>query len=411
MNPNRRDALKAALGATSLLSMGTQAPSFLTRAAHAAGPDPAPARDTVLVVVQLAGGNDGLNTVVPHRDDAYARSRPTLRLNPGSLHRLDEDLGLHPSMGPMAELYREGLVCILQGVGYPNPNGGHSESMHIWQTADPASLGGQTGWLGRAIDAHREADPSLMPGAFVGSIAQPLAVNAARSIVPTYRSLGDAFVPGLGSGAPAQASAGRGGPSPSLADFLDRTAGAAADRSRRIETLADAPTGPYPAFQLAGQLRLAAQLIRADVGLRLIYTELGGAEPGGFDTHAGQALNHGALLEQLSASVAAFIHDLRRDGQLDRVALVTFSEFGRTVAENGRRGTDHGSAQPLFLAGGKLRGGLVGSHSSLDVLEGGGQKHHTDFRRVYATLLDRWLGLDSPPILGSRFEPLDLFTA
>jgi uncharacterized protein (DUF1501 family) len=155
-------------------------------------------------------------------------------------------------------------------------------------------------------------------------------------------------------------------------------------------------------------LRTVARLIRADVGIRIFYTELGGQEPGGFDNHANQAENHAALLYQLAESVSAFLLDLKRDNLLDRVLLMTFSEFGRTVKENGRRGTDHGSAAPLFLAGGRLRGGLVGSHPNLTDLENGGQKFHIDFRRVYATVLDRWLGFDSLPILGARFEPLDV---
>ena len=161
-------------------------------------------------------------------------------------------------------------------------------------------------------------------------------------------------------------------------------------------------------MQLARMFCIIAQLIRAEVGIRIYYTELGGEEPGGFDNHANQRDNHAALLRQLSDSVAAFVLDLRRDRLLHRVLLMTFSEFGRTLAENGRRGTDHGSAAPMFLAGGKLKGGLVGPHPSLTALENGGPKHHTDFRRVYATVLDRWLGLDSQAVLGGKFEPLDL---
>ena len=164
-------------------------------------------------------------------------------------------------------------------------------------------------------------------------------------------------------------------------------------------------TVEYPPFGLAGHLRTVAQLIRADLGIRVFFTELGGGGIGGFDNHANQLGNHCALLHQLAESIAAFIEDLGRDKTLDRVLLMTFSEFGRTVRENGRRGTDHGAAGPVFLAGGRVRGGLVGSHPSLTDLDGGAPKSHTDFRRVYATVLDRWLGFSSETILAPAFHP------
>jgi uncharacterized protein (DUF1501 family) len=190
--------------------------------------------------------------------------------------------------------------------------------------------------------------------------------------------------------------------------FLQRSSLAAYAASRRIEAVGKADSAPYPPFQLAKMLHIVAQLIRADLGVRIYCAELGGEEPGGFDNHANQLGNHCALLHQLSESVAAFVYDLQRDRLLDRVLLMTFSEFGRTVKENGRRGTDHGSAAPLFLAGSKLKGSLVGQHPDLANLENGGQKFHTDFRRVYAAALDQWLGLDSQSVLGEKFEPLDV---
>jgi uncharacterized protein (DUF1501 family) len=197
-----------------------------------------------------------------------------------------------------------------------------------------------------------------------------------------------------------------------LLDFVCRASDAARRASRRIESLVRAPSasaaGEYPSFQLAGTLRTVAQLIRADLGIRIFCTELGGQNPGGFDNHAGQRDNHASLLRQLSESVAAFLDDLRRQKLLDRVVLMTFSEFGRTVAENGRRGTDHGAAAPMFLAGGKVRAGLVGGHPSLTDLDNAGLRFHTDFRRVYATLLDRWLGWESQAILGRQYEPLPI---
>ncbi len=407
----RRAVLKSILGGSSLVAFSPTVPAFLGRTLRAERNG----RDTVLVVVQLAGGNDGLNTVVPHGDDLYAKSRPTLRLSTNRLHRIDSLLGFHTRMEAFSRLYQEGLLGVVQGVGYPNPHGGHFESMHTWQTADP-TVRGQTGWIGRAIDDHACDRLNGVPAAFVGQIRRPFALNAARAIVPTVHSLEDCVVhrhQGSQSAddrlrVAASEVPRHGGP---LLDFLRQTTLDAYRNSREIERVAESARpggGDYPPFLLAKSLRLAAQLIRADVGLRIIYTELGGEEPGGFDNHANQSDNHAALLHQLSESVTAFVHDLQRDGLLDRVLLMTFSEFGRTVSENGRRGTDHGSAAPLFLAGGRVAGGLIGRHPSLSDLEAGGLKHHTDFRRVYATVLERWLEVDSLPVLGARFEPLSV---
>ncbi len=407
----RRAALKSILGGSSLLAFSPTVPAFLGRTMRAERKG----GDTVLVIVQLAGGNDGLNTVVPHGDDLYAKSRPTLRLSTNRLHRIDSLLGFHTRMEAFSRLYQEGLLGVVQGVGYPNPHGGHFESMHTWQTADP-TVRGQTGWIGRAIDHQSRDCLKGAPAAFVGQIRRPFALNAARAIVPTCRSLHDCVLnrpEGSGTaddltGVAAAEVPRHGGP---LLEFLRQTTLEAYRDSREIERAADTARfggAEYPPLLLARSLRLAAQLIRADVGLRIIYTELGGEEPGGFDNHANQSDNHAALLYQLSESVAAFLHDLQRDGLLDRVLLMTFSEFGRTVSENGRRGTDHGSAAPLFLAGGRVTGGLIGRHPSLSDLEAGGLKHDTDFRRIYATVLERWLGVASVPVLGFRFEPLSL---
>ena len=198
-----------------------------------------------------------------------------------------------------------------------------------------------------------------------------------------------------------------------LLQFLRQSDSDARAKSERVEAVFKETDGSadYPQSGLARDLRTVAQLIRADIGIRIFFTELGGGGIGGFDNHANQLGNHCALLHQLAESVAAFIYDLKRDKQLDRVLLMTFSEFGRTVKENGRRGTDHGAAAPMFLAGGRVRGGLVGPHPSLTDLDKGALKMHTDFRKVYATVLDRWLGFESAAVLGGRFESLDILEA
>ncbi len=417
MSLSRRDFLRQSLGTSALVATGASVPAFLARTAVSAESLPRK-EDTILVVVQLAGGNDGLNTVVPYNDDLYAKNRPTLRLPANKVHKIDSQLGFHPQMPAFFRLYKEGLLSVLQGVGYPNPNQNHPQAMRVWQTAETKTSEAQTGWLGRAVDQIYRPASGRVPAAYVGHIPRPFAVNAEKAIVPWVQSLhqyalqGDALerVQGRRMGGATREAKGSssGGTSP-LLQFVEKTTVAARATSKQVEAAArnGNASADYPNFQFAAMLRMIAQLIRADLGIRIFYTELGGNEPGGFDTHAGQALNHGALLEQLSESIAGFVKDLKRDKALDRVLLMTFSEFGRTVVENGRRGTDHGAAQPLFVVGGRLRGGLVGSHPSLAEMDGAGQKSHTDFRRVYATILDQWLRLDSQAILGERFRTLD----
>ena len=412
MRSTRREFLKVSLGA---LSFGVGVPSFLRRATLAASSRAG--TDNTLVVVQLTGGNDGLNTVVPFEDDAYARSRPTLRLPKDRLHRIDPLLGLHPQMEAFVRLYEQGHLSIVHGVGYPNSNRNHDEALRDWETARPGETGAQTGWLGRVADGA--ANPGAgAPAVFLGQIERPFGLNAEKTVVSSIRSVDDCRVhdpPGPEGGDLHRRLLARAAESPRpgtenpLLDFLRREAIEAQAGSDRIGALAEATaSGGYPDFQLARTLASCARLIRADLGIRVYFVELGGGGIGGFDTHANQGANHGALLEQLSRSVAAFVEDLRKDGLLERVLLMTFSEFGRTLAENGRRGTDHGAGAPVFLAGGKLKGGLLGAHPRLDDLDGGAPKFHTDFRRLYATVLDRWIGIDSRAVLGGEFEPLDV---
>jgi uncharacterized protein (DUF1501 family) len=197
-----------------------------------------------------------------------------------------------------------------------------------------------------------------------------------------------------------------------LLDLLRQNTKSSHTISRRIEAVSKAGgNSNYPQFTLAKNFRTIAQLIRADVGIRIYFTELGGDGFGGFDNHANQIGNHCALLHQLSESVAAFVNDLKSDKLLDNVLLMTFSEFGRTVAENGRRGTGHGAAAPVFVAGGKIKGGLTGSHPDMSDLVNNSQKFHTDFRRVYATVLDKWLGFDSKIVLGKQYDTVNFLNA
>jgi len=427
MSCTRRDFLKATLGTSALLS--SAAPNVLFQAA--AGASRRDNGQTVLVVIQLSGGNDGLNTVVPYGDDEYARNRPTLALSPKELHKINAMVGFHPRMGAFKRLYDEGQLSVIQGVGSPKFEDSHEGAMRIWHTGDPDRTNRQTGWLGRVVDNIWHTDMTEAPAVFVGPITQPFALNAESVFVPSVQSPDDLMIDKMSGDKDGQSVSERvallrvEGVSPSnrgqdardtlrqhdsLLDFLHCCTFRAHTNTRRIEAVTKSATNStgYPSFLLASTLHTIAQLIRADIGIRIFFAELGGGGIGGFDNHANQRGNHCALLHQLSESVAAFVDDLKHDKLLDRVLLMTFSEFGRTVKENGRRGTGHGAAAPIFLAGGKLKGGLVGKRPSLTNLKNGAPKVHIDFRRVYATVLDRWLGFESKPVLGKQFELLDI---
>jgi uncharacterized protein (DUF1501 family) len=355
--------------------------------------------ERVLVAVQLAGGNDGLNTVVPYEDDEYGRARTTLRLRGDQVLKIGAGLGFHPELGAMRKLFGEGRLAVVQGVGYANMHRDHNVGMKNWQTAHPAEGDQETGWLGRAADRMAEPDPASVPAVFVGRIPQPLTVHARRIIVPSLQTARDwtPLTAGTNEAAP------RTDP---LADFVARASAAARGDARKVSAAGRASA--YPPLGLAQSLETVAQFIRAGIGIRIFLVELGGGSPGGFDNHSNQAANQAVVLRELSDSLAAFADDLARDRLLDRVLVMTYSEFGRTLTENGRHGTGHGAAAPIFLAGGKVKGGLIGAHPSLKDLDADAPKPHTDFRAVYATVLERWLGVESEPILGARFAPLDV---
>ena len=395
----RRSFLKKTLETSALVSCLPMVPACLGRSSHAAErPDQ---NDRVLVVIQLSGGNDGLNTVVPYADDLYASARPTLRLPTGELHKIDEHLAFHPRMEAFSRLYKDGHLSIVQGVGCPNPNDDHEKAMRVWHRAD--SVDRPTGWLGRTADHLGLEDKAGVPVAFVSGIKRPFILTAEQDIIPRIDTV-DKMI--LSQKISADITSAQGNP---LRRFLQESSAKSQIMSQRISAAAQAHTSnsQYPTFKLAQNLHTISQLIRADVGTRIFFTELGGDGFGGFDNHANQIGNHCALLHQLSESVSAFVKDLENQNLLDKVLLMTYSEFGRTVNENGRRGTGHGAAAPMFLAGGKLKGGLIGAHPSLTDLHKNSQKHHTDFRQMYATALDTWLGLDSQAILGQQFDTVD----
>ena len=347
--------------------------------------------ERVLVVVQLTGGNDGLNTVVPFSQDAYFRLRPTLALKRSSLHALDGDHGLHPSLKELGPLFDEGRMTIVQGVGYPHANRSHFRSLEIWHSADPDGPPKSVGWLGRMADQIVAAAPGSMPGMHVGDEDLPLALMGRRVLAPSVNdesSLQLTDLPGL-ERERLNLLVDEPDAHGELA-FLRSAARNAYETVRRLETsLGRAARTNYPDHPLARKLRLIAQLVSGGFDTRLFLVTLGG-----FDTHARQAAQHAALLEQLGSSLSTFQRDLHGSGEGGRVLTLVFSEFGRRAEENASRGTDHGAAAPVLLLGGPGPGGLRGSPPDLDQLIEGDIGHTTDFRSLYTTIERDWMGLE-----------------
>lgn len=412
MNATRRAFLKASLTGGSLASLGLTVPGFLSRTALAAPSSDKPgAKETILVVIQLTGGNDGLNTVIPYNDDLYAKYRPTLKIAKSQVKKLDDRVGLHPQMDGLAGLLQDHSLCVIQGVGYPNPDQSHFRSMDIWQAASTDKELTE-GWLGKALKKLPAGAPSFHLAA--NNETSPLALTGAPARVPSITSLADFQLKvEAASGAEKrdqraiiEGTAKPTGSQAGLIDFVRRTAVNTYDSSKRLQEIAKnyQPKVPYPQTNLANKLKIAAQLIDADLGARLFYVSMDG-----YDTHANQQQAHATLLKTLSDAMTAFYKDLSARGHKDRVLLMTFSEFGRRAKENGSKGTDHGSAAPMFLVGGKVKSGVVGAHPDLAKLEMGNLVHHTDFRQVYAAVLDRWMGIDSKEVLGKAFTPVEVF--
>jgi uncharacterized protein (DUF1501 family) len=399
---SRREFLRG----SSLIALAPTIPGFLARTARAAGPE---SGGRVLVVVQLDGGNDGVNTVVPYRDEGYAKHRKTLRLPVERLITVNDQVGLHPALRDAGKLLDSGRLAIVPGVGYPNPSRSHFESMAVWQSArlDPDEHGGP-GWLGRAFDSSAGSADQREPSLFVGSGPPPAALRGRRAVASALERLDDfALDPALvrsaaGEDQPACGST----PGEDLLAFVRRSTLDAYQAAARLADLTrrrDAGP-PYPATGLAERLRTIALLMKEGHDARVFYTS-----QTGYDTHSAQLPSHAALLSELGGALRAFLDDLAAARLDQRVVVLCFSEFGRRVAENDSAGTDHGTAAPVLLAGPGVRAGLAGPYPSLTDLEDGDLKMAVDFRRIYAAILERWLGLPSREAIGGAFEPLPLF--
>jgi uncharacterized protein (DUF1501 family) len=395
---HRRELLRR----SALLSLSPLVPGFLARTADAASARP---DSRVLVVIQLDGGNDGINTVVPFGDEAYKTLRRELRLPADKLHRIAPGLGLHPSMRAAADLLESGRLAIVQGVSYPNPNRSHFESMAIWQTARlDRGPGEPAGWLGRALDAAPGRDgPAAV---FVGEQSLPRSLFARRAVATSFADASDLALTVPPPPAAPATSAKEPAAAGDLAAFVNRTVASAYATATELEAAASRKSGDarrYPETDLARRLELVARSIKCGCSARVYYL----VQPG-YDTHAVQLPGHAQLLREFSGGLRAFLDDLAAAKLADRVLVIAFSEFGRRPAENGSLGTDHGTAGPVFVAGAAVKPGLVGQTPLLGDLKDGDLKWGVDFRRVYATLLDRWLDVPSVGVLGSRFEALPL---
>ena len=417
-----------------LASASVVVPAFLQRSAFGLPlPEfgmssiPGVDQDRILVVVQLGGGNDGLNTVVPFGEDRYYRARPSIALRQTDVITLSQQqgLGLHPSLSGLKELYDDGLCTVVQGVGYPNPNRSHFMSMDIWQTADTNGIG--NGWIGRYLDSQccgygkgesgkPEDDdaPQGMPAIAIGREA-PLAMQGSRvkpvsfESAELFRWTGEEVHESLRE--PFEMLTNRGDAAGhergSNASFLTRTSLDAQISSDLIRSaVGRTPLVPYPRTGLAQQLSMVASMIRAGLKTRVYYVSMGG-----YDTHAGQGGaqgSHARLLAEFSGAIRAFYADLKSQENDKRVLTMSFSEFGRRVGQNASGGTDHGTAAPMFLFGPMVRPGVHGRHPSMTDLDGGDLKYNTDFRTVYAAVLEKWLSGDTRAVLGQRFRPADV---
>jgi uncharacterized protein (DUF1501 family) len=394
------------LRSSSLVSLSPLVPTMLCRAAAAATVE---ADGKVLVVIQLDGGNDGLNTVVPFGDDAYAKARVKLRLETDKLHKLDDHVALHPQMRSAKALFDDGRLAVVQGVGYPNPDRSHFRSMRIWQTAimDDAAHNGY-GWLGQALDRSTRRDSGDASAFYIGEDQTPVALWGRRSAATALSRIEDLTLQRgadelLSSPTSTETMAADFGGTQQFVTRQVVSAFAAAEQFRRQELAAKQDrSAKYPENALGGRLELISRLLKSGSRARVFYTA-----QSGYDTHASQLQTHANLLGELSSSLKAFLDDLKAAKLDDRVLVLAFSEFGRRVQENDSQGTDHGTAAPVFLAGPGVKAGLHGPTPSLTDLEAGDLKSSADFREVYSTILDKWLALPRPDSL-TKFKDLPI---
>jgi uncharacterized protein (DUF1501 family) len=405
----RREFIRLGSRGIGLLAFARFAPQFIVESVAAEAPRAEKDR-TILVLVQLAGGNDGLNTVVPFADPNYRRLRPTLGLAKEELLPINDQLALHRSCAPLHALLNDGKLGIVQNVGYPNPNRSHFRSTEIWETASDSNETLPSGWLGRYFDNACAGLPAgtpygvnisnEVPQAFLSTGAHPT-----FSMLPNQRGGREnrASVALLESLLKKPTPAGHDHDHEENAGYLRHTMMDALVTEKRFQKLIGdyRPGTEYPGNPFAQSLKNVAALIAGGNATRVYYVTLGG-----FDTHTNQPGTHANLLKTLSDGLAAFQRDLEAKKLGDQVLTMTFSEFGRRPSENESKGTDHGTAAPLFVLGSRVKAGVHGQAPSLDVARNEDLTFSTDFRSVYSTVLDRWLNCDSKAVLGTEHKPL-----
>ncbi len=403
---SRRDVLKGG----GVIAIGLMAPPWLSaiakadmlRQAKGGKVDP----DNVLVVCQFSGGNDGLNTVIPYADKQYYTLRPTLGIADSAVLKLDEHMGLHPSLTGLSDLFKQGKVAIVQNTGYPQPNRSHFKSMEIWQSASPDGTL-KYGWIGRHFD-ERMAHGAIDTVAAIGlSTDKPRALNAHDASIPCFASLTD--IQSMVGDPDAermlrqiQGMDAQQGSDERVVQQANKTA-LDAMASLRDKLSKFTPKQTYGNDAFGQGFKQIAQLIATSPQTRVIYFSAGG-----FDTHARQADTHAKLMQGFGDAINAFQKELEACGKADKVVTLVFSEFGRRSYENASGGTDHGAAAPMLLIGQKVKGGLYGPIPNLSDLADGDLKFAIDFRQVYATTLDNWMGGDSNVVLGGKFTTLDV---
>ena len=361
------------------------------------------AGNSVLVILQLSGGNDGLNTVIPYRNDIYYKSRPGIGIEKSKILSLTDEVGLHPALSGLKELYDDGSLGILNNVGYPNPDRSHFRSMDIWQTGSDSKDYWTTGWLGRYLDAQckgcdkptyaLELD-DMLSLAMKGEEAKAIAMKDPKRLFGTanQRFFKDVM------------KNHKDEPGEQPVDYLYKTMAETISSADYIfeKSKFHPSTADYPKTDLGQNMKTIASLIFSDINTKVYYVSLGS-----FDTHVNQQMQQQNLFTQMNDAVKSFVKDLKANGRFNDVMLMTFSEFGRRVSQNASGGTDHGTANNMFLVGGGLKQkGVINAMPDLADLDEGDLKYKIDFKNVYATILKNWLGADDTKILNSKYESL-----
>lgn len=403
---SRRDIVKSG----GMIAVGLVAPRWLSTIAHsdllAQAQGGKASGDTVLVVCQLSGGNDGLNTVVPWSTKKYYELRPTIGIAEDQVLKINSEIGFNPALKGLAELFNQKKVAVIQNVGYPRPNRSHFKSMDIWQTASPESTI-KNGWIGRHFD-HQLTTGPLNPVVALGlSTDKPLALNGDNASIPCFASLAD--IQSMFGDPDAerllrqiQGADAKAGSDTRVVQQANKTAlDAMSLLSKQLSGYA--PKQTYGTDAFGSGFKQIAQLIATSPQTRVVYMSAGG-----FDTHARQPEQHTKLLTGFGNAINAFQKEMEAIGKADKVVVLVFSEFGRRSFENASAGTDHGAAAPMFLIGSKVKGGVYGPIPDLNDLQDGDLKYKIDFRQVYATALDNWMGGDSQVVLGKSFDKIGL---